>query len=78
MVEPEETAIVRQWHAKTVSTGTHTHTKIEELLEVVFSTQFVLRVYSKDSWCVHRNTYTRKNRRTVGSGVFYTVRAEGI
>jgi hypothetical protein len=46
-VQPEETAIASQWHAKHVSMAMATHATIEELLEGVFSMWPVLRLYNE-------------------------------
>jgi hypothetical protein len=48
MVKQEEVAISRQWRGKYVSAATKQQTSTEELLEVVFSTQSMLRKYSED------------------------------
>jgi hypothetical protein len=53
IVEPEEMAVARQWLCKHVSRATKScghsnrYTKIEELLEAVFSVQFVVRSYEE-------------------------------
>jgi hypothetical protein len=46
-VEPEETAVVRQWLNKHVSAATDIHSTTEELLETVFSMWSGLRLYSE-------------------------------
>jgi ribosome-interacting GTPase 1 len=48
IVEQDETAIVRQWHGRCVSIAMNSHAAIEELLEAVFSLQFLLKLYSKN------------------------------
>jgi hypothetical protein len=50
IVEQEEVVIAGQWHGKHVSVATTQHVTIRELLEVVFSMQSVLRLYSEDQW----------------------------
>jgi hypothetical protein len=48
----EQKEIARQWGGKHISMATNTHVKIEELLEAVFSTWPVLRLYNEDQWTV--------------------------
>jgi hypothetical protein len=45
IADPETTSIARQQHGKHVSAVTNNHATIEELLEVVISMWFVLRLY---------------------------------
>jgi hypothetical protein len=40
-------AIARQWHDKHVSAATNKRAAVEELLEVVFSMWYMLRLYNK-------------------------------
>jgi hypothetical protein len=41
-VEPEETAVARQWLGKHAPAATNIHATTEELLDAVFSMRFVL------------------------------------
>jgi hypothetical protein len=43
-----DTSIVRQELAKDVPTATDTHSTINEILETVFSTLFLSKLYNKD------------------------------
>jgi hypothetical protein len=47
--EKSRDGLARQWCCKQVSTATNQHTT-EELLEMVFSMQSMLRLYSGDQW----------------------------
>jgi hypothetical protein len=50
-VQPEETAIARQWHTKHMSAATDTRIEwVEELLEAVFSVWSVPRLYNENLW----------------------------
>jgi hypothetical protein len=53
IVEPEETAITRQWLSKHISLATYTHT-IDEVLKAVISMRSVPVLYNKDTSCVYR------------------------
>jgi hypothetical protein len=50
MVEEEEAAIARQQDSKHVSAAMNQDATTEELLEVVYSVQSVLRLYNEDQW----------------------------
>jgi hypothetical protein len=50
VVEPEEMAVAGQWLSKYKSVTVDMHTTIEELLKVVFSRWFILRLYSEGDW----------------------------
>jgi hypothetical protein len=45
---PEKTSIDRQRHDKHISAVKNNHATTEELLEAVFSMQFVLRLYKEN------------------------------
>jgi hypothetical protein len=48
MLQPEERATARQWHAKNASISMDAHTITHELLKVALSTWSVKRLYNKD------------------------------